>query len=73
MEPNRRRRYSRFNTEIGHRITVLLAEAGMTQCELARVIGVSRGHLSQMLNGRARPWSTLELLVRDVLANRKTV
>jgi plasmid maintenance system antidote protein VapI len=45
-------RKTRFGTEIGRRVTEMVAHAGTTQAGLASALGLSRSHLNHMLTGR---------------------
>ena len=60
-------KHSRFDTELGRRITTRLAAACVTQRALARRIGVPYSTLNQMITGRMRPFAGLEEAVERAL------
>ena len=60
-------KHSRFDTELGRRITTRLAAACVTQRALARRIGIPYSTLNQMITGRMRPFAGLEEAVERAL------
>lgn len=45
---------TRYDTELGRRVTRLLVEACATQASLANRLDLSRQHVNQMITGRRR-------------------
>ena len=62
------RRRSRYDTEVGRRITQMIARACSTQREVAARIGLPYATFNQMVTGRMRPHYGLEDQVRQALA-----
>jgi transcriptional regulator with XRE-family HTH domain len=62
-----RKERTRFDTEVGRRVTRLLVEARATQRRLALRLGVPHSTLNQMITGRLPPWPDLEARSRRAL------
>lgn len=62
-----RREKCRFDTAVGRAVTRLLAEAGVTQRDLALRLGLAPSTLNQMVTGRLPPPGDLVERTRRVL------
>ncbi len=58
---------TRFDTELGRRITQRLAKAAVTQRALARLLGMPHASLNQMITGRMAPRIALEAEIEAAL------
>jgi plasmid maintenance system antidote protein VapI len=64
-------RKSRYDTEVGRRVTEMIAGARTTQAGLADVLGMSRKQLNHMLVGRRNPHPDLEERARQALSPKR--